>query len=1206
MTDTITAIDIEVNSSSIDAAVKSAKRLEDQIAKVQDQAIKSDAKRSSAVEKSAEKEIAAINKAYSQAVKADKKTTESAAALAEKEIAYINKVQGAAIEADKKITAAAVSAANKQASAAEKAAEREIAASAKAAEKIAAVTSRDHGAAIENNKKITASAVRESEKQAAAAEKASERKIIAADRVYNQAIAEDRRITASAVNAANRQAEAAERAANKEVSAYNRAHGAAIEADKKITASAEAQAAKQVAAAEKASLKEIAAFNRAHLAAIKSDQKITASAEKEAAKQIAAAENAVRREADAYNKAHGAAIEAQKRITASAQKEADKQVAAARKAADKEADAYNKAHGAAIEADKKRTASATKEAAKQVAAAQKAAQREIEAFDRAHDAAIKDDRARTASAVKEAKKQQAAAEAASRAMIRSSAATAKNIIGNFTAIGIAAAASMASIIINSAKSSNEMQVMAAQAAMTAEEFRALGFATELYGVSAIKAADNAKDLFDRLAEFERDGTGEFKDLGTSLQITDEELQKLAHTLSTMSSEDAFAEIVGQLDAAGISGAEMVQVMEAIANDSSRLIPLYRDQAKELKALTAEYEDMAKAYSLTAIESQEISDLNKQFSLLSKEAGLAADKITAAASPVLIKMFASLSDEIEEATGWISHFFKLMDDKSTESLVKDITDLEARLQDLTEATKGVGFKNWIYDAVASEESKAAIDAEIASLIKQIEEKEKLLGANNQLAKQAEKTKADKNATLKPSAPGADTGTTDKAVAAAQKEADQAFKIQQDLQTRSLALMQETEANKFAIAEASAAATSQIERNALDKDFAEKTISYSQYTLQAEMLEKELASKLAGIRGESTAALEQIYADDLALQSSYKDREIALMADSTEKVNMQHAQRLANLQANLDQGKIDYVQYLDEVAIENAETNAEIAATTAKAQAELVNELTSLTSNMLGAISREAEQAFNAIDDLFKILSNFDWFNGSGGVFGTVGGWMGLAAPDVSAPAPAASSAAPAAMLGREIIEMPAMPAINIPDAPSVSIPAINIPAAPAISMPEMPAMPGLSIPAIDIPNAQALSIPAIEVPAVSIPDMPAISIPAIDVPAAPNLSMPSVSMPDMPGITIPDMPSITIPATPSMPAAQTSYNSSVTNESNHVKSSANNSNRYNINVHINGVSDQGAIKSASESGVIAAIKSISQDSVSRSQMPGGIHNNGLGL
>ena len=144
------------------------------------------------------------------------------------------------------------------------------------------------------------------------------------------------------------------------------------------------------------------------------------------------------------------------------------------------------------------------------------------------------------------------------------------------------------------------------------------------------------------------------------------------------------------------------------------------------------------------------------------------------------------------------------------------------------------------------------------------------------------------------------------------------------TRSLALMQETEANKFAIAEASAAAISQIERNALDKDFADKTISYSQYTLQAEMLEKELASKVAVIRGESTAALEQIYADDLALQSSYKDREIALMEDGTAKVNMEHAQRLANLQANLDQGKIDYVQYLDEVAIENAETNADIAA------------------------------------------------------------------------------------------------------------------------------------------------------------------------------------------------------------------------------------------------------------------------------------------
>ena len=875
-------------------------------------------------------------------------------------------------------------------------------------------------------------------------------------------------ITIIDIQADNTSLEAAVKSANKLTKA--------LEAAEKINAtggtsgsSGDSGATKRAASSEKAAEREIKAIEKREAAYAEAQQKAVDVAAAAASKRVAVAEKAAQKEVEAMVKASKKEIAETEKALAKYESSRLKEVAAAEKAAEKEINAAVKAANKAEESDKKATASAEKEAKKQSDAAVKAAKKATDAHDKMHGRAIQENKKITASAEKEAKKQQAAAEKSSKAMIRSMTSAAGGMATAFVQMSVSAVSAFTYMAVNAAKSANEIDVLAAQAGMASDAFRALGFATEQYGLSAEQASDMSKDLFDRLGEFTNEGKGELEVLGVALGKNNEQLQEYATTLSSMSGEDAFATIVSDLDDANVSGAEMVSVMEAIANDTSRLIPLYRDQAKELKALKKTYEDMAGAYELSATESKEIKNLNVQFSLLTKEAELAATKIAAAVSPVLIKMFASLSDEIEEATGWISHFFKLMDDKSTESLVKDITDLEARLQDLTDATKGVGFKNWIYDAVASEESKAAIDAEIASLIKQIEEKEKLLGANNQLAKQAEKTKADKDSTLKPSGSGTDTGIT----ATAQKEADQAFQIQQDLQTRSLALMQETEANKFAIAEASAAATSQLERNALDKDFAEKTISYSQHTLQVEMLEKELASKLAGIRGESTNALEQVYADDLALQSSYKDREIALMVNSTEKVNMQHAQRLANLQANLDQGKIDYVQYLDEVAIENAETNADIAATTAKAQAELVNELTSLTSSMLGAISREAEQAFNAIDDLFKLLSNFDWFNGSGGVFGTVGGWMGLAAPDVSAPAPA--------------------------------------------------------------------------------------------------------------------------------PAA-----SSATNESNNVKSSAANSNRYNINVHINGVTDRGAIKSAAENGVIEAMNAISKNSVIRSTLPGGDHNKGLGL
>ena len=848
----------------------------------------------------------------------------------------------------------------------------------------------------------------------AAAERAAQKEKDLIDSAHGHALEANKSKTASAIKEADKQAAAAEKSIQRQLDAINNAEGQAIEADRARTASAEREASRQAVAASNAAQREIDSINNNHGQALEIDRSRTASVAREAARQAAAIESAVQREIAALDNFHGQALEADRARTASAVIAAERQASAVEAAANREEAAINRSHGQALEADRSRTASALREANRQAAATENAIQREIAAISRAEDQAIAADRARTRSAEREAARQQQASEEAHQAMVSSMLSASKSIIASLVTIGTSSISAFTYIAVNAAKSANEMEVLAAQASMSSDAFRALGFATEQYGVSAEQASEMSKDLFDRLGEFTNEGKGELEVLGIALGKNNDQLREYATTLSSISGEDAFATIVSDLDDANVSGAEMVAVMEAIASDTSKLIPLYRDQGKEHKALKKTYEDMAEAYKLSATESKEIKNLNVQFSLLSKEAELAATKIAAAASPAFVKIFSLLSDEIESATGHLSDFFKIMDSGSTLGIAGDIVLIEQELESL-EKLKNIkisfdipvigNIDIPIGDWNSTDASDALQDARIAKLKESLAEKQALLKSSIEGEAADEAEAAKRSVTLKKKIADAEAKI---ASDAQKKSADQAFRFEQDLQTRSLGLMVETGENKYAIAEANAAAISQIELNALDHQLKSEAISEKQHADATLMLKAETASKIKGIQqsaaDEALSIQQDSYQKDYDFQSDIQDRRIALMEDGEGKTNEIYRKELADLQNKYDQGLLSTLEFQASVVIVTEETDKKIKDALNEAQQELYSSMSETTSSLAYAIDEDFGRIYDAIDELFILLSKFDGSIFSGGIFQSFGSWFGtpsinassIAAPPVSLP------------------------------------------------------------------------------------------------------------------------------------------------------------------------------------------------------------------
>lgn len=147
-------------------------------------------------------------------------------------------------------------------------------------------------------------------------------------------------------------------------------------------------------------------------------------------------------------------------------------------------------------------------------------------------------------------------------------------------------AALTALVIHSASVAKEISNQAAMAGLGTTEFQKYAAGAQSVGIEQDKLADIFKDTNDKLGDFANTGGGALKDFFTNIAP---KVGLTADSFKKLNSKDALALYVTSLEKANVSQQEMTFYMEAIASDSTALVPLLRNGGKAFDELGASAE-----------------------------------------------------------------------------------------------------------------------------------------------------------------------------------------------------------------------------------------------------------------------------------------------------------------------------------------------------------------------------------------------------------------------------------------------------------------------------------------------------------------------------------------------------------------------------------------------------------------------------------------
>ncbi len=251
--------------------------------------------------------------------------------------------------------------------------------------------------------------------------------------------------------------------------------------------------------------------------------------------------------------------------------------------------------------------------------------------------------------------------------IEDSAKKAGKVIGGALVAGAAATAAIVRQVTDSAR---EVQNLANIANTSAQEFQALAFGAKTVGIEQEKFSDILKDVNDRIGDFINTGAGPMKDffeqIGPLVGVTIDDFREL-------SGPQALQLYYDSLEKANLSQAEMTFYLEAMASDTTALIPLLRDGGKGFQQLASD----ANQFGLV-LDQQTITasvEFQRQLGILQGLVTGTGNRMTAVLLPSL-QGFASLA--LDAA-------------RDSQSLNGDLRDAQVRFISLAAAALEAGDK-----------------------------------------------------------------------------------------------------------------------------------------------------------------------------------------------------------------------------------------------------------------------------------------------------------------------------------------------------------------------------------------------------------------------------------------------------------------------------------------------------------------------------------
>lgn len=226
-----------------------------------------------------------------------------------------------------------------------------------------------------------------------------------------------------------------------------------------------------------------------------------------------------------------------------------------------------------------------------------------------------------------------------------------------TAIGIAAVTgaavgslgALAGVAVAYANNAKEIQNLATVADMGVVEFQRMAIAAQQVGITSEQLSDQVKDFNEKLGEFVLTGKGEATDAFELLQkhskMSGEEIKKFALEMQEASGGKAMQMYINKLEEAGVSSEQMSFLTENMANDFTKLLPIFADNGAAIEAWGDAAERAGAIMDEQAIKKSQ--ELQTQTALLELQLKGMSNTVLSAVIPALVDIADAFFQDSEQ-------------------------------------------------------------------------------------------------------------------------------------------------------------------------------------------------------------------------------------------------------------------------------------------------------------------------------------------------------------------------------------------------------------------------------------------------------------------------------------------------------------------------------------------------------------------------------
>lgn len=252
--------------------------------------------------------------------------------------------------------------------------------------------------------------------------------------------------------------------------------------------------------------------------------------------------------------------------------------------------------------------------------------------------------------------------------------------------------SLGRIVSETAQYGKEISRLAQVSSVGAEQFQALAYGAERVGISQEKLGDIFKDVGDKVGDFLETGGGGMADfferIAPQVGVTAEQFRKL-------NGADALQLYVSSLEKANVSQNQMKFYLEAIASDSTYLLPLLQNNGEAFKKLGQEASDLGLILDEEVIQqSREFADNLSRLERLSSTLGKGIGNALIPALNDIAETLLAINKVSKDEGGLLMTLLKLTEFAElfgvgvTEKVVKAKEGIKKSSQEITNALNDV--------------------------------------------------------------------------------------------------------------------------------------------------------------------------------------------------------------------------------------------------------------------------------------------------------------------------------------------------------------------------------------------------------------------------------------------------------------------------------------------------------------------------------------